>query len=120
MKRTRRGSSAGGSCARPRLRPPFPATHGLYACPTVVNNVGTIASVPYIVLGGADWWKSMGTEKSPGPKIYSISGHVVRPGQYEAPLGTTLRELLDLAGGIPDRRALKFLTPGGASPPPLT
>ncbi|MDQ2847068.1 MAG: NADH-quinone oxidoreductase subunit F, partial [Actinomycetota bacterium] len=69
-----------GFRGQPRLRPPFPATHGLYAAPTVVNNVETIASVPFIVLGGAEWFRSMGTEKSPGPKIFSLSGHVARPG----------------------------------------
>ncbi len=109
-----------GYRGQPRLRPPFPAVEGLYSCPTVVNNVETIASVPYIVLGGADWWRSMGTAKSPGPKIFSLSGHVVRPGQYEAPLGTTLGELLELAGGVPDGRQLKFWTPGGSSTPFLT
>ena len=72
-----------GYRGQPRLRPPFPATHGLYASPTVVNNVETICSVPYIVLGGAQWWRSMGTEKSPGPKIYSLSGRINEPGQYE-------------------------------------
>ena len=85
-----------GYRGQPRLKPPFPATHGLYACPTVVNNVGTLASVPFIVLGGAEWWKQMGPEKSPGTSIFSLSGRVNRPGQYEAPMGTTLRELLDL------------------------
>jgi NADH-quinone oxidoreductase subunit F len=109
-----------GYRGQPRLRPPFPAVAGLYASPTVVNNVETIASVPYIVLGGADWWRSMGTPKSPGPKIFSLSGQVARPGQYEAPLGTTLRELLDLAGGVPNGRELKFWTPGGSSTPFLT
>jgi NADH-quinone oxidoreductase subunit F len=109
-----------GYRGQPRLRPPFPAVAGLYASPTVVNNVETIASVPFIVLGGADWFKSMGTEKSPGPKIYSLSGHVTRPGQYEAPLGTTLRELLDMAGGVRDGNALKFWTPGGSSTPFMT
>ena len=89
-----------GFRGQPRLRPPFPAIAGLYASPTVVNNVGTIASVPYIVLGGADWWKSMGTEKSSGPMIYSLSGRVVNPGQYECGLGITLRELIELAGGM--------------------
>src|ERR687898_471234 len=73
-----------GYRGQPRLKPPFPATHGLYASPTVVNNVGTLASVPAIVLGGAEWFKEFGPEKSPGPKIYSLSGRVVRPGQYEA------------------------------------
>ncbi|HET9139144.1 complex I 51 kDa subunit family protein, partial [Actinophytocola sp.] len=109
-----------GFRGQPRLRPPFPATHGLYACPTVVNNVGTIASVPYIVLGGAAWWKSMGTEKSSGPMIYSLSGRVVNPGQYECALGITLRELIELAGGMLPGHELKFWTPGGSSTPLLT
>jgi NADH-quinone oxidoreductase subunit F len=109
-----------GYRGQPRLRPPFPATHGLYAGPTVVNNVETICSVPYIVLGGAAWWKSMGTEKSPGPKIYSVSGRVNNPGQYECSLGTTLRELIELAGGMQDGHQLKFWTPGGSSTPMLT
>ncbi len=109
-----------GYRGQPRLRPPFPATHGLYAGPTVVNNVETICSVPYIVLGGSAWWKSMGTEKSPGPKIYSISGRVNNPGQYECALGTTLRELIELAGWMQDGHQLKFWTPGGSSTPMLT
>jgi NADH-quinone oxidoreductase subunit F len=109
-----------GYRGQPRLKPPFPATHGLYGSPTVVNNVETLASVPYIVLGGAEWFKSMGTEKSPGPKIYSISGHVARPGQYEVALGVTLRELLELAGGVREGHRLKFWTPGGSSTPYFT
>ncbi|GAA1655407.1 NADH-quinone oxidoreductase subunit NuoF [Fodinicola feengrottensis] len=109
-----------GYRGQPRLKPPFPATNGLYSSPTVVNNVETIASVPFIVLGGADWWKSMGTEKSPGPKIYSISGRVNRPGQYECGLGTTLRQLIELAGGMKEGHQLKFWTPGGSSTPMLT
>lgn len=109
-----------GYRGQPRLRPPFPAVAGLYACPTVVNNVETIASVPFIVDRGPQWWRSMGSEKSPGPKIYSLSGHVTRPGQYEAPLGTTLRELLELAGGVRDGHQLKAWTPGGSSTPMLT
>jgi NADH-quinone oxidoreductase subunit F len=109
-----------GYRGQPRLRPPFPATHGVYASPTVVNNVGTVASVPPIILGGAAWWKAMGPEKSPGTSIFSLSGRVVRPGQYEAPMGTTLRELLELAGGIRPGHELKFWTPGGASTPLLT
>jgi NADH-quinone oxidoreductase subunit F len=112
-------NSLEGRRAEPRLKPPFPATSGLYAAPTVVNNVETICSIPYIVNGGSDWFRSMGTEKSPGPKIYSISGHVQRPGQYEAPLGTTLRQLLDMAGGMKGG-SLKFWTPGGSSTPLLT
>ncbi len=109
-----------GYRGQPRLRPPFPATHGLYQSPTVVNNVETIASVPYIVLNGVEWYRSMGTEKSPGPKIYSISGHVNRPGQFELPMGTTLRTIIDLAGGIRDGHQLKAWTPGGSSTPLLT
>jgi NADH-quinone oxidoreductase subunit F len=109
-----------GFRSQPRLRPPFPAVSGLYANPTVVNNVGTIASVPHIVLGGVDWWRSMGTEKSPGPIIYSLSGRIVNPGQYECGLGTTLRELLELAGGMKPGHTLKFWTPGGSSTPLFT
>jgi NADH-quinone oxidoreductase subunit F len=109
-----------GRRGQPRLRPPFPATHGLYASPTVVNNVGTIASVPSIVLGGAAWGRSMGTEKSPGPIIYSLSGRINKPGQYECGLGITLRELIELAGGMQPGHQLKFWTPGGSSTPLLT
>jgi NADH-quinone oxidoreductase subunit F len=109
-----------GRRGQPRLKPPFPAIAGLYSCPTVVNNVETIASVPAIVLGGSDWYRSMGTDKSPGPKIYSLSGHVTRPGQYEAPMGTTLRQLLASAGGMLDGIPLKFFTPGGSSTPIFT
>jgi NADH-quinone oxidoreductase subunit F len=109
-----------GMRGQPRLRPPFPATHGLYASPTVVNNVETIATLPYIVLGGAQWFRTMGTEKSPGPKIYSISGRVNRPGQYECMLGITLRELIELAGGMQPGHQLRFWTPGGSSTPMLT
>ena len=109
-----------GRRGQPRLKPPFPATAGLYASPTVVNNVETIASVPAIVQGGSSWFRTMGREKSPGPKIYSLSGHVTRPGQYEAPMGTTLRELLELAGGMKDGIPLKFWTPGGSSTPLFT
>ncbi|ASO18170.1 NADH-quinone oxidoreductase subunit F [Actinoalloteichus hoggarensis] len=109
-----------GKRGQPRLKPPFPATAGLYSSPTVVNNVETIASVPYIVNGGSDWFRKMGRERSPGPKIYSLSGHVERPGQYEAPMGTTLRELLELAGGMKDGIPLKFWTPGGSSTPLFT
>jgi len=109
-----------GLRGQPRLKPPFPATSGLYAAPTVVNNVETIATVPSIVAGGSEWFRKMGTEKSPGPKIYSVTGHVERPGQYEAPLGITLRELLELCGGMKDGIPLKFWTPGGSSTPLLT
>jgi NADH-quinone oxidoreductase subunit F len=104
----------------PRLKPPFPAVAGLYASPTVINNVESIASVPSIVLNGAGWFAGLGTEKSKGYGIFSLSGHVTTPGQYEAPLGITLRELLDLAGGIRAGHRLKFWTPGGSSVPLLT
>ncbi len=109
-----------GRRGQPRLRPPFPAVAGLYAAPTVINNVETIASVPSIVSRGADWFSSMGTEKSKGMTLYSLSGHVVKPGQYEAPLGITLRELLDLGGGVRPGHTLKFWTPGGSSTPIMT
>jgi NADH-quinone oxidoreductase subunit F len=109
-----------GRRGQPRLRPPFPAVAGLYASPTVINNVESISSVPSIVEHGADWFASMGTEKSKGFGIFSLSGHVTRPGQYEAPLGITLRELIDLAGGIREGHELKFWTPGGSSTPLLT
>jgi len=109
-----------GRRGQPRLRPPFPAQAGLYGCPTVVNNVESLASVPAIILNGVDWFRSMGTEDSPGFTFYSLSGHVARPGQYEAPLGTTLRELLEYAGGVRNGHRLKFWTPGGSSTPILT
>jgi len=109
-----------GRRGQPRLRPPFPAVAGLYASPTVVNNVESIASVPSIIGRGADWFSAMGTEKSKGFGIFSLSGHVANPGQYEAPLGITLRTLIDLAGGIRNGHELKFWTPGGSSTPILT
>jgi NADH-quinone oxidoreductase subunit F len=109
-----------GRRGQPRLRPPFPAVAGLYGCPTVINNVESIASVPAIINNGPDWFASMGTEKSKGMTLYSLSGHVTRPGQYEAPLGITLRQLLDLAGGVREGHTLKFWTPGGSSTPLLT
>ena len=109
-----------GRRGQPRLRPPFPAVAGLYASPTVINNVESIASVPSIIEHGSGWFSSMGTEKSKGYGIFSLSGHVNRPGQFEAPLGITLRELIDLAGGMRDGRELKFWTPGGSSTPLLT
>ena len=109
-----------GRRGQPRLRPPFPAVAGLYASPTVINNVESIASVPCIIANGAEWFSSMGTEKSKGMTIYSLSGHVTNPGQFEAPLGITLRQLLELAGGIREGHELKFWTPGGSSTPMLT
>lgn len=109
-----------GFRGQPRLRPPFPAIAGLYARPTVVNNVESVASVPAIIEKGAEWFSSMGSEKSKGFTLYSLSGHVKNPGQFEAPLGITLRELIDLAGGIRNGNKLKFWTPGGSSTPILT
>jgi NADH-quinone oxidoreductase subunit F len=109
-----------GKRGQPRLKPPFPAASGVYACPTNVNNVESIASVPWIIENGANDFASLGTEKSKGFGIFSLSGHVTTPGQYEAPLGTTLRELLGLAGGIRAGHRLKFWTPGGSSTPLFT
>jgi len=109
-----------GRRGQPRLKPPFPAVEGLYARPTVVNNVESIASVPSIVNNGVDWFTGMGTERSKGMGIFSLSGHVNRPGQYEAPLGITLRELIDMAGGMRNGNRLKFWTPGGSSTPLFT
>ncbi len=114
-----------GRRGQPRLRPPFPAVEGLYASPTVINNVESIASVPAIVREGHEWFAGLGTEKSNGFVIYSLSGHVRTPGQFEAPLGITLRELIDLGGGMRPRSdgsasELKFWTPGGSSTPLLT
>ena len=105
-----------GKIGQPRLKPPFPAIAGLYAKPTVINNVETLANVPMIVERGADWFRSFGTEKSPGTKAVSLSGHIRRRGNFEIPLGITLRQFLfDLGGGIRDGHELKFVVPGGAS-----
>jgi NADH-quinone oxidoreductase subunit F len=104
----------------PRNRPPFPAVEGLYASPTVINNVESIASVPGIISNGPEWFAGLGTEKSKGHGIFSLSGHVANPGQFEAPLGITLRELIGLAGGMRAGHRLKFWTPGGSSTPILT
>lgn len=109
-----------GKLGQPRNRPPFPAQVGLYAKPTVVNNVETLANVPPIVLHGAQWYRQFGTEKSPGTKIFCLSGHVVRPGNYELPLGTPLRYLIEeCGGGVPGGRAVKGVLPAGASAPIL-
>ena len=109
-----------GFRGQPRLKPPFPAVAGLYASPTVINNVETICNIPYIVGRGVDWFRQFGTEKSPGFKVFAVSGHVNRPGIYEAPLGITMRELLEYAGGMIDGRPVKFWLPGGSSVPMLT
>jgi NADH-quinone oxidoreductase subunit F len=110
-----------GKRAQPRLRPPFPAVVGLYGCPTAINNVETLANVPLILTKGPDWFRSLGPEKNGGPKLYCVSGHVERPGVYEASMKTTLRELIyDYAGGIRGGRRLKAVIPGGSSTPVLT
>ena len=105
-----------GKLGQPRLRPPFPAAEGLFAKPTVVNNVETLANLPAIITNGSEWYRSIGTERSTGPKIFSLSGNVVRPGNYELPLGTTFRELIfEHGGGIPDGKLIKGIMPAGAS-----
>jgi NADH-quinone oxidoreductase subunit F len=105
-----------GKLGQPRLRPPFPATAGLYARPTVINNVETLTNVPPIIFNGAAWFHGLGTEKSPGVKIFSLSGCINRPGNYELPLGITFRELIfEHGGGIPDGRKIKAIMAAGAS-----
>jgi len=105
-----------GKLGQPRLRPPFPPAFGLFGKPTIVNNVETLTNLPFIISRGADWYKSIGTEKSPGPKIFSLSGCVNRPGNYELPLGTTFRELIfDHGRGIPEGHKIKAIMPAGAS-----
>jgi NADH-quinone oxidoreductase subunit F len=114
-------SSLEGQRGQPKLRPPFPAVEGLYRAPTTVNNVETIATVPWIVTKGVDWFRSMGTEKSPGPKLFSVSGDVRNPGNFEYPLGVPARELImEAAGGMLEGKTLKAWTPGGSSTPMLT
>lgn len=105
-----------GNLGQPRLRPPFPAVAGLYARPTVINNVETLANVPLIIQHGAAWFRQVGTEKSPGVKIFSLSGCVKNPGNYELPLGTTFRHLIyELGGGISGGRRIKAIMAAGAS-----
>lgn len=109
-------NSLEGRRGEPRLKPPFPAVAGLYGMPTIVNNVETLSCVPHIINRGADWFKSIGTERSPGPKIFSVSGHVARPGNFELPLGVSLRELIfEHAGGMLPGRRFKCVLPGGGS-----
>ncbi len=105
-----------GKRGQPRLKPPYPAQVGLWGQPTLVQNVETLANVPHIVTHGAEWYRSMGTTQSTGPKIFCVSGHVNRPGVYELPLGTTLRTIIeDHAGGVRHGHAIKAVIPGGAS-----
>jgi NADH-quinone oxidoreductase subunit F len=114
-------SSLEGYRGQPRLRPPFPAVEGLYEAPTLINNVETLCNVPHILTKGAEWFAKIGPEKSPGTKVFSVSGKVERPGNYELPMGTPLRTLLeDHAGGVLGGKRLKAWTPGGSSTPMLT
>lgn len=113
-------SSLEGYRGFPRLKPPFPAVEGLYACPTVINNVETLATLPPIVRHGADWYSDLGTEKSNGTRVFSLSGHVNKPGNYELELGTSMRELIEEHGGGVKGGELKAIIPGGASAPLLT
>ena len=106
-----------GKKGLPRFKPPFPASFGLYGKPTTINNTETFASVPSIMLEGAEWFSSMGVEKSGGTKCFSVSGHVNHPGNFEIPLGTPFSELLEMAGGIRTGRVLKAVIPGGSSVP---
>ncbi|MBN2554851.1 MAG: NADH-quinone oxidoreductase subunit NuoF [Anaerolineales bacterium] len=105
-----------GNLGQPRLRPPFPAAEGLYGKPTVVNNVETLTNLPPIIDRGIEWFRSIGTERSPGTKIFSLSGNVNHPGNYELPLGTTFRTLIfEHGGGIPNGKKIKAILPAGAS-----
>ena len=113
-------SSLEGDRGLSRIRPPFPAIKGLYGCPTVVNNVETLANLPHIFNRGVDWYRSHGTEKSPGTKIFSLSGNVERPGNYEVDLGTPLSYVInELGGGMQGGHKLKAIIPGGSSTPLL-
>ncbi|CAN5326739.1 NADH-quinone oxidoreductase subunit NuoF [soil metagenome] len=104
-----------GKPGKPRFKPPFPANYGLYGQPTTINNTLTLASVPTIMRRGAQWFAELGPEKSGGTVIYSVSGHVNKPGNYELPLGLPFRELLEICGGVWKRRELKAVIPGGSS-----
>ena len=108
-----------GKKGQPRFKPPFPAMFGLYGRPTVINNTETLASVPDIIRQGAGWFRGIGVENSGGPKLFSVSGNVARPGNYEVPLGTPFSELLEMAGGMRDGRPCKAVIPGGSSAPVL-
>ena len=110
-----------GKRGYPRIKPPFPAVVGLYGCPTVINNVETLSTIPAVINGGGEWYAKLGTPKNGGTRLYSISGHVNKPGIYELPLGYPLRKLIyEVAGGIPNGKKLKAVIPGGSSCPLLT
>ncbi|NKB47631.1 MAG: NADH-quinone oxidoreductase subunit NuoF, partial [Legionellales bacterium] len=108
-------NSIEGKRGLPRFKPPFPANFGLYGKPTTINNTETFASVPMIIERGADWFLQLGKPNNGGTKIFCVSGHVNRPGNFEVPLGTSFHELLELAGGVRDGRKLKAVIPGGSS-----
>jgi NADH-quinone oxidoreductase subunit F len=113
-------SSLEGERGQPRSKPPFPAVAGLYAAPTLVNNVETLASVPYILAMGGEAYAQIGTERSKGTRVFSLSGNVRRPGNYELPLTATLRDLIEgHGGGAPEGRSIKAIIPGGSSTPLL-
>jgi len=110
-----------GKPGNPRMKPPYPAQTGLFGFPTLVQNIETLACIPHIISRGAEWFAGIGTEQSKGPKIFSVSGHVKRPGNFELPLGTLLSEIIyEHAGGMWSDRKLKAIIPGGASTPVLT
>jgi len=114
-------NSLEGRRGLPRVKPPFPAASGLFGKPTTINNVETLAAVPHIIQNGAEWYRQWGTEKSPGTKLFCVSGHVKRPGNYELPLGFPLTELIyDVCGGMREGRELKAVVPGGSSVPFLS
>lgn len=108
-----------GKKGQPRFKPPFPASFGLYGQPTTINNTESLASVPTILRNGAEWFNGLGKPNNFGTKIFSVSGHVARPGNFEVPLGTPFSKLLELAGGMRDGRPLKAVIPGGSSVPVL-
>jgi len=108
-----------GKKGQPRFKPPFPAMFGLYGRPTVINNTESLASVPDIIRQGADWFREIGVPNSGGPKLFSVSGNVARPGNYEVPMGMPFAELLEMAGGMRDGRVCKAVIPGGSSAPVL-
>jgi len=110
-----------GKRGHPRLKPPFPAVVGLYGCPTVINNVETLANVPHIINNGPEWYAGIGVERNTGTRLFGVSGHVRQRGVYEFPMGITLRELIyDHCGGMREGRKLKAIVPGGSSVPVLT
>jgi len=108
-----------GKKGQPRFKPPFPASYGLFGRPTTINNTETLASVPVILKNGGDWFLGLGKPNNGGSKLFSVSGHVNKPGNYEIPLGTPFAELLKMAGGVRDGRKLKAVIPGGSSTPVL-